>query len=72
MSKIRAAVGLDFFGIDCALDRDGNLLVFEVNASVLIHNDNADFAYKGPACIRIKRAFEAMLSRASGGKTARR
>ena len=65
MSAIRAEIGLDFFGIDCSLDRDGNLLVFEVNASILIHNDNADFPYKGPACMRIKQAFEGMLRRAA-------
>lgn len=62
MAEIRAKVGLDFFGIDCSLDRDGKLLLFEVNASVLIHNDNADFPYKTPACTRIKQAFEALLS----------
>jgi tetratricopeptide (TPR) repeat protein len=63
MAEIRTRIGLDFLGIDCSLDHSGNLLLFEVNASVLIHNDNADFAYKSPACIRIKQAFEAMLRR---------
>jgi tetratricopeptide (TPR) repeat protein len=65
MAAVRDAVGLDFFGIDCSLDRDGGLLVFEVNCSILIHDDNAEFPYKNPACIRIKRAFAAMLGRAA-------
>jgi tetratricopeptide (TPR) repeat protein len=70
LAGIRAAVGLEFFGIDCSLDHDGNVLVFEVNASMLIHNDNADFPYKTPYCVRIKEAFEAMLVRtAAGGKS---
>src|SRR5262249_33350894 len=62
LRQISAAIDLDFFGIDCALDRDGNLLVFEVNASMLIHDDNAAFPYKTPACLRIKRAFAAALA----------
>jgi hypothetical protein len=40
-------------------------VVFEVNASMLIHDDNADFPYKTPHCIRIKEAFDAMLKRAA-------
>jgi tetratricopeptide (TPR) repeat protein len=67
LAAIRTAVGLEFFGIDCSLDRDGNVLVFEVNASMLIHDDNADFPYKTPYCVRIKEAFEAMLTRAAKG-----
>ena len=65
LNAISAAVGLEFFGIDCALDRDGKIVVFEVNASMLIHDDNADFPYKTPHCRRIKAAFEAMLARAA-------
>lgn len=64
---IRAAVDLEFFGIDCALDRDRNLIVFEVNASMLIHDDNAAFPYKTPACARIKQAFTAALTKAARG-----
>ncbi len=63
LAKIAAAIGLDFLGIDCALDRDDNLVVFEVNASMLIHDDNADFPYKTPHCERIKDAVQAMLTR---------
>jgi len=65
LAAIRAAIGLEFFGIDCSLDRDGNIVVFEVNASMLIHDDNVDFPYKTPHCMRIKEAFDAMLTRAA-------
>jgi hypothetical protein len=65
MRAIGAAIGLDFFGIDCSLDREGNLLVFEVNASILIHDDNAEFPYKTPFCLRVREAFAAMLARAA-------
>jgi len=68
LRAIRAAVGLEFFGIDCGLDREGRLVVFEVNASMLVHaNDpEPEFAYKQAPVARIKRAFDAMLAAAAG------
>jgi hypothetical protein len=67
LAAIRAAIGLEFFGIDCALDRDGDIVVFEVNASILIHDDNADFPYKTPYCARIKDALDRMVTRLATG-----
>lgn len=61
LDEIRRRVGLDYFGIDCALDRHGNVVIFEVNATMLIHLHNEGFEYKNPHVYRIKRAFEAML-----------
>ena len=61
LQTIRERVGLEYFGIDCGLDRSGNLVVFEVNASMLVHDRNEGFLYKTPAVHRIKLAFEAML-----------
>ena len=66
LAEIRTRIGLDYFGIDCALDRDGNIIVFEVNASMLVHNDNPDFPYKAPAVQAIKQAFDAMLRERAG------
>jgi tetratricopeptide (TPR) repeat protein len=63
LREIRTRIGLDFFGIDCGVDRDGNLVVFEVNASMLVHADNAAFPYKDPYVRAIKAAFDAMLRR---------
>ncbi|HZP77365.1 MAG TPA: tetratricopeptide repeat protein [Pseudolabrys sp.] len=72
LEKIRMAFELDFFGVDCGLDQEGNLVVFEVNASMLVHNQNDALAYKTPHCIRIRDAFHAMLLRiaAAGTKAA--
>lgn len=67
LRAIRDRIGLDYFGIDCGLDRDGNLVVFEVNASMLVHDQNPDFPYKDPHIGRIKRAFDAMLARIARG-----
>jgi tetratricopeptide (TPR) repeat protein len=63
LRAIRERIGLDYFGIDCGLDRDGRLVVFEVNASMLMHADNAEFPYKDPYVRAIKAAFDAMLRR---------
>ncbi len=69
LRDIQQRIGLEYFGIDCALDTNGDLLVFEVNASMLVHDDNAEFPYKDPAVRRIKAAFDAMLAKlaTSGG-----
>ena len=61
LQTIRQRVGLEYCGIDCALDACGNLVVFEVNASMLVHARNEDFPYKAPAVSRIKHAFDEML-----------
>jgi len=61
LQTIRERIGLDYCGIDCALDVSGKLVVFEVNASMLVHDRNHEFPYKNPAVQRIKLAFEAML-----------
>jgi Flp pilus assembly protein TadD len=61
LHAIRQAIGLNFSGIDCAIDRGGQLVVFEANASMLVHQDNGPFPYKAPAVGRIKLAFDAML-----------
>ncbi len=69
LQEIGERIGLEYFGIDCGLDVGGNLVVFEVNASMLVHDDNREFPYKDPAVRRIKSAFDAMLAKfaASGG-----
>lgn len=76
LQAIQDRIGLEYFGIDCGLDRSGNLVVFEVNASMLVHDRNEGFLYKTPAVHRIKLAFDAMLRRlagadASGGTASR-
>jgi len=63
---VRKRFGLDYFGIDCGLDLDGHLVVFEVNASILVHDDNAEFPYKDPFVRVIKNAFDTMLRNLAG------
>jgi tetratricopeptide (TPR) repeat protein len=61
LRAIRQAIGLEYLGIDCGLDAAGQLVVFEVNASMLVHQRNDDFPYKAPFVERIKLAFDALL-----------
>jgi hypothetical protein len=41
--------------------------VFEVNASMLVHDQNPEFPYKDRYIGRIKVAFDAMLERVARG-----
>lgn len=66
LERIQRAIGLDYFGIDCGIDQAGDLVVFEVNATMLVHGERGVFAYKTPYIARIKDAFDAMLARAAG------
>ena len=63
LQSIRDAIGLDYFGIDCGLAHDGTVVVFEVNASMLVHGNNQRFPYKKKAVERIRQAFQALLER---------
>jgi len=61
LQAVQQRIGLEYFGIDCALDGQGNIVVFEVNASMRVHQRNASFPYKDAPVQRIKDAFAAML-----------
>ena len=66
LNEIRGRIALDYFGIDCAIDRAGDLVVFEVNASMLVHEHNEAFPYKDPHVRAIKHAFDALLAQRAG------
>ncbi len=58
--------GLDYFGIDCSEDKDGRLVVFEADNSLIVHDMDSDpsLRYKAKHTSQIFSAFEEMLSRA--------
>ncbi|MFX4978902.1 hypothetical protein ABTC37_19725, partial [Acinetobacter baumannii] len=58
LKAISRAFDLSYFGVDCGLTRDGELVVFEVNASMLVHQHNEDMPYKTPHVARIKAVFD--------------
>jgi tetratricopeptide (TPR) repeat protein len=63
-----AAIGerldLDYAGIDFSILPDGRVLVFEANATMLVHPEaEGEFAYKTPYVERITAAFQALIDR---------
>jgi hypothetical protein len=59
MPQIATAIGLDYFGIDATVLPDGRLFVFEADAAMLVHDEDARdvFAYKRPYVARIREAL---------------
>jgi hypothetical protein len=66
LAAVASRVGLDYFTIDCAENKSGELLIFEADNTAVVHNmDSPDlFPYKAPQMRRIFEAFAAMLYRA--------
>jgi len=60
-------IGLDYFAIDCGETRDGQLLLFEADVAMIVHDmDPPDlFPYKKPQMRKVMAAFEAMLRRSA-------
>jgi aromatic-L-amino-acid/L-tryptophan decarboxylase len=58
-------LALDYAGIDCAIDRDGKLLIFEADNALIVHllDDPALFGYKHVYVPRILTALDAMVRR---------
>ena len=65
LRALSSGIGLDYFGIDCAEDAQGNLVVFEADNALIVHDmdPQAIFPYKSHHMRRIFAAFEAMLHR---------
>lgn len=63
MGDAAEAIGLEYFGIDCAVLRDGRTLVFEADPAMLVHDEDPEgmFAYKRPAVAKIRDALTRML-----------
>jgi hypothetical protein len=65
LAGIAERVGLDYFTIDCAENRNGALLMFEADNTAIVHNMDSPlvFPYKAPQMRKIFDAFAAMLHR---------
>jgi hypothetical protein len=63
LAEIAAAIPLEYFGIDCAIARDGRLLLFEADAAMLVHGtDPPDlYPYKRAGFERIQTALTALI-----------
>jgi hypothetical protein len=60
-----ARIGLDYFAIDCAEMPNGDLLVFEADIAMIVHDmdDGRIYPYKPPQMRKVFDAFRAMLQR---------
>ena len=65
LAAIAERVGLDYFTIDCAENKRGELLIFEADNTAVVHNMDSPelFPYKPPQMRKIFDAFAAMLYR---------
>lgn len=71
LRAVGAATELNYCGIDCALNAQNEIVVFETNAAMLVHDEKDEtFAYKNPYIAKIKDAFDAMLVRLATGTKA--
>ena len=63
--EIARALRLQYFGIDCSIDPQGRLLVFEADTAMIVHaGDEPElFAYKQPHAQRIFDAFQNLIDR---------
>jgi hypothetical protein len=63
LRAIADAIPLDYFGIDCAIARDGRLLLLEADAAMLVHGtDPPDlYPYKRAGFERIQSALTTLL-----------
>jgi hypothetical protein len=61
-------IGLDYFTVDCAENKRGDLLIFEVDNTAVVHNMDSPelFPYKPPQMRKIFDAFAAMLCARAG------
>jgi hypothetical protein len=70
LAAVVGRVGLDYFTIDCAENRAGELLIFEADNTAVVHNMDSPevFPYKPPQMRKIFDAFAAMLYRVRAGQ----
>ncbi len=65
LASLADRIGLDYFTIDCAENKQGELLIFEADNTAVVHNMDspAVYPYKPPQMRLVFDAFAAMLQR---------
>jgi tetratricopeptide (TPR) repeat protein len=73
LEHIRDTLGLDYAGIDFGLNADGEVLLFEANATMVIIPPDGDarWDYRREAIARIQTAVRAMLAQKAEGRLPR-
>ena len=60
--EIKKALNLDYFGIDCHVDKKGNMLIFEATPCMGLLDDT-DFSYTNSAFKRIQKAIQELIKK---------
>jgi hypothetical protein len=70
LQSIQAALGLDYAGVDFGLNRNGDVLLFEANATMIVlqPDEGEHWDYRRPAVERIHTAVHRMLLRSAGAR----
>jgi hypothetical protein len=65
LAGMATRIGLDYFTVDCAENKRGELLIFEADNTAVVHNMDSPqlFPYKPPQMLTIFEAVAAMLVR---------
>lgn len=65
LQEINQRIGLPYLGIDCAETPSGELLIFEIDNAMIVHDMDPDnlFPYKKPVMKKLFTAFRDMLER---------
>lgn len=68
LENVRELLGLDYGGIDFALDGEGRVVIFEANATMVIvaPSDEPQWAYRKAPVLRARHAVVHMLMRRAG------
>jgi tetratricopeptide (TPR) repeat protein len=68
LKQIAAATHLDYCGIDCGIDSQNRILVFEANATMLVHDEKEEmFKFKNTYVEKIKQAFDRLVYKMARG-----
>ena len=67
LARINSALGLDYGGIDFAVNGEGDILFFEANATMVVMPpiDDDKWAYRRPAFANVAAAIQTMLTKRS-------
>jgi glutathione synthase/RimK-type ligase-like ATP-grasp enzyme len=73
LAAIRDTLGLDYGGIDFAVGQDGEILLFEANATMIIMAPGPDprWDYRRAAIARVENAVRALLRQRATAPSAR-
>ncbi len=67
LGRLCQIIGLDYFAIDCAETKDGDLLIFEIDTAMIVHCMDAEpkYDYKKAPMQKLFAAFQDMLKKAT-------